>query len=619
MSGWCVLTAPRGDRAAVDALAARLTRSGCLRRCTEAGDLVLLTSGPVPCMPLEGGSGILVGHAFQSSGAIGEGPSWSPGEDGAAFVRRHWGAYVAIRPSGDGMEVLRDPSAMAPCYVAKAGPVWLVTDAPRLLLEQGGLGFAVDWPVVIASLVSRDWRSERTALAGIEEVLPGTTALLGPDAVTRRRAWDPWDFARPARGQDLSSEALADTIDCCAAAWSRVYRRPLIEISGGLDSAIVAAAFARQAQDPRLVTFAAGPGDPAELGYAQAIADHLGLPLEVTRPEIEDVDLTRSQACDLPRPNARAFTQAADALSRGHAEAIGADVFASGGGGDDLFGYRQSVTPAIDRLVSEGPGQGVVRTLDEIARISHANFWEAAARFVRRLAVRPPPAVRTDARLLAPGAIDRATTPASADGRRSRLPGKAAHVRAIATLPNHLEGHGRAAFAPVLFPLLSQPVVEFCLAVPSWHWCEGGRNRSLARRGFASRLPGPVIERRSKGAFEGFCARLFERNRACVGEMLLDGVLAGQEIIDGSAVKAAIRNPAPSGELVMRLLSLVDVEAWLQSWPGTEFARSDRLSTGLGKPHCVEWLSDTTTGTTCRRRYEPSLDRAVLRGSVHGI
>jgi asparagine synthase (glutamine-hydrolysing) len=146
------------------------------------------------------------------------------------------------------------------------------------------------------------------------------------------------------------------------------------------------------------------------------------------------------------------------------------------------------------------------------------------------------------------------------------MPGKAAHVRAIGTLSNHLEGHGRASFAPVLFPLLSQPIVEFCLAVPSWRWCEGGENRALARRAFADRLPTCVIERRSKGAFDGFCARLFDRNRALVSALLLEGELAGQGILDRTAVEAAIRNPAPSGELVMRLLALVDAEAWLQSW-----------------------------------------------------
>lgn len=566
MGSWCLLVGT-GDTGQVEAMSAALARSGALRRERTDAGLALLTSGMVTVRPL--GDGILLGHLFmRQADLVPDTASWSPDDDGSTFVQRHWGAYVAIRPSSNGIELLRDPSGMASCYMARAGSVWLLTDAPRLLFEQGILTPSVDWRIVAASLVSHDWRSEQTALAGLEEVLPGTVVSLGPRGVVRRRVWDAWAFARPASGQDLSAAALAGTIDRCMAAWSRVYRRPLIEISGGLDSAVVAASLMRRAEAPHLITFTAGPGDPTELGYAQAIASDLGLPLEITHPQVEDVDLTRSHACDLPRPNARAFTQAADALSRAHAGAVGADAFASGGGGDDLFGYRQSIAPAIDRLRMEGPGPGVIRTLDDIARVSHATFWEALTRFVSRsVARRSVRAERSDTRLLAPeaGGLAAVPTGAEASGNRS-MPGKAAHVRAIVTLANHLEGHGRAAVAPVLFPLLSQPIVEFCLAVPSWHWCEGGENRALARRAFADRLPACVIERRSKGAFDGFCARLLDRNRALVGELLLEGRLAGQGILDGAAVEAAIRNPAPSGELVMRLLALVDVEAWLGSW-----------------------------------------------------
>jgi len=567
MGCWCLLVGMGGDTDTVKAVAAALTHSGALRRERIDAGLTLLTSGTVALRSL--GEGILLGHLFTSLGdPVPDTASWSSDDDGSAFVRRHWGAYVAVRRSTDGIELLRDPSGMAPCYLARAGSVWLITDAPRLIFEQGVLTPSFDWRIVAASLVSRDWRGEPTALAGLEEVLPGTAVSLGTRGAVRHRVWDACRFVRPASGQDLSAEALAETIDRSMAAWARVYRRPLIEISGGLDSAIVAAALARRAEAPHLITFAAGPGDPTELGYAQAIAGELGLPLEIAHPQIEQVDLTRSHACDLPRPNARAFTQAADALSRAHAGAVGADAFASGGGGDDLFGYRQAIAPAIDRLWSEGPRFAVIRTLDDIARVSHATVWEALIRFVRRIVARRSVlADRVDTRLLAPEARELAAIPTGvqAPGFR-KMPGKAAHLRAIATLPNHLEGHGRASFAPVLFPLLSQPVVEFCLAVPSWRWSEGGQNRALARHAFADRLPACVIERRSKGAFDGFCARLFDRNRALVGELLLEGALAGHGILDRAAVEAAIRNPAPSGELVMRLLGLVDVEAWLRSW-----------------------------------------------------
>src|SRR3546814_15371600 len=101
-------------------------------------------------------------------------------------------------------------------------------------------------------------------------------------------------------------------------------------------------------------SFAAAPGDPDETLCAQALAQHLGLELGIVHPRVEDVDLTRSLGRDLPRPNARAFVQAADMQSLRHARAIGADAFFSGGGGDDVFCYLSTVPPAIDRLRIEG-------------------------------------------------------------------------------------------------------------------------------------------------------------------------------------------------------------------------------------------------------------------------
>ncbi|MDC7810944.1 asparagine synthase-related protein [Sphingomonas koreensis] len=583
MAAWCVLAAQAPVLEQVEALAGKLARGGGLRRAAATRGLTLLTDGKVRFRHLDGEAGVLLGEAFDAADDdLLEAVSWPADDDGSAFVRRHWGAYVAIRGSGDAIEVLRDPSAMAPCYAARAGPVWLLTNAARIPFDHGLLPVSVNWPQLAASLVSHDWRPEATALTGLREVLPGTVVSFGEANATCRAVWDPWRFARPLSGQACSPDQLAQTIDRCMTAWGRLYRRPLIEISGGLDSAVVAASLAAHVDDPHLITFAAGPGDPQELGYAQAIADHLGLPLEVVRPEVGGVDLTRSDARDLPRPNARAFTQASDALSRAYAEKIGADVFASGGGGDDVFGYQRSIAPAIDRMRVEGVGRGVLRTLDEIARMTDATLWEALTRFVRRrLATPVRPAFRSDTRLLA--ADVRCAAPPGTDvGARHRqsIPGKAVHVRAIATLPNHLEGHGRASLAPVLFPLLSQPIVEFSLAVPSWRWCEGGANRALARRAFAERLPASVIERRSKGAFDGFCARLLDANRSLVGELLLEGRLAAQGILDRPAVSAAITNPAPSGELVMRLLALVDAEAWLRSWSATAPGAPQAHATG---------------------------------------
>ncbi|NVL78622.1 asparagine synthetase B family protein, partial [Escherichia coli] len=68
---------------------------------------------------------------------------------------------------------------------------------------------------------------------------------------------------------------------------------------------------------------------------------------------------------------------------------------------------------------------------------------------------------------------------------RDALPGKAMHVRLIVFAQSFVEGFDPRDALPTVSPLLAQPLVETCLAIPSWLWFEDGRNRVVARRAFA--------------------------------------------------------------------------------------------------------------------------------------
>src|SRR3546814_18166970 len=89
-------------------------------------------------------------------------------------------------------------------------------------------------------------------------------------------------------------------------------------------------------------------------------------------------------------------------------------------------------------------------------------------------------------------------------------------------------------------------MVECCLSIPTWLGCKGGRNRAVARDAFAARLPPILLERRSKGSFDGFCAHLLHPNRPLTGDMLMSGVLAGQELITREQLKRPLQDPLPS-------------------------------------------------------------------------
>jgi asparagine synthase (glutamine-hydrolysing) len=152
------------------------------------------------------------------------------------------------------------------------------------------------------------------------------------------------------------------------------------------------------------------------------------------------------------------------------------------------------------------------------------------------------------------------------DARTGALPGKAAHIAAILRVQPNIEA-SRGYYQPVLSPLLSQPIVETCLAIPSWQWREGGRDRSLARLAFASDLPPLILDRRVKGTPGRFAALLLDHFRAAIGERLLGGQLAAHRIIDRAALEQVLRGHRPVPDLErIRILELVNAEAWIAHW-----------------------------------------------------
>jgi asparagine synthase (glutamine-hydrolysing) len=478
------------------------------------------------------------------------------------IVDRFWGSYVALVANAGEARILRDPSGGLGAYHAGVDGAFYLTSAPHLLIETGVVDAELDWDVIGRSLSQHAERTSQTGLQGISELLPGRAMTIRDTAITTHMVWDPWVSA----GRDLSTEpaaTLEEILTSTLAAWGRSTQRPLIEVSGGLDSAIVAAGVAAAAPEASLVSFAAAAGDPDESLYARALADHLGLRLEMRRPNIDDVDLTRSMSRDLPRPNARAFVQAADLQSLRHAEAIGADAFFSGGGGDDVFGYLRTIRPALDRLGAEG-FRGMLKTSFDVALMNHATLWDALWRVARRWIGGRTRKPGIDRRLLA--------VEMSGGGSGSEFsgpggrPGKVAHVEAVLSIHNYLEGHARAQFAPIHSPLLSQPIVECCLSIPTWLWCTGGRNRAVARDAFARRLPAILLARRSKGSFDGFCAQLFHARRELISDLLIDGILARHGLIDRDQITLAVRDPYPPVETIGRLLALADAESWASGW-----------------------------------------------------
>lgn len=491
------------------------------------------------------------------------------------LLRDYWGAYLAILPErgGPGAALLRAPFGELGCYYWTDGALVVAASDVLLLGEWAGQTPAIDWDALARYLISAEPRTGATCLKGIRELTGGERLTTGSGVVSVSPRWSPWEFtARMDEAQRFedAAEAVHATASDCVGRWGREFQRVLVGISGGLDSSIVAASLARAQARFECVTFVTADPMGDERPFARAVADHLGVPLAEAFREPGGIDLTATNAAHLPRPTGRSFAQESERIGLSVAREIGADAIFRGGGGDNVFCYLQSVRPVVDRIRAQGWGPGTLESLLDICRLTGCSLATAFRRTWAQRRRAPHYRFPGDATLLSCELAARAGDTAPhpwLEPPPGTLPGQAAHVALVLAMANHMEPLAPEIAMPLLSPLMSQPLVELCLTIPSWLWCRGGNNRMVARRAFAGDLPAEVIQRRGKGTPDSFVIEVFEANRRLIGERLESGLLAGQGLLDLAAIRAALADTRPvSDHGYSRLVQLVDVEAWARSW-----------------------------------------------------
>lgn len=488
--------------------------------------------------------------------------------EGQTLLSRFWGAYVAIVAGPQGVRILRDPSGDFPCYYVSVGEATIFASDAELLVNGGVAGVSIDFEEIGRQLFRAFVPVSSTALRGIRELLAGFAMRIRPDD-DPRACWSPWVHVSQPDSKDLA-ERLSRTIKHSVRGWASTCGRILLSVSGGLDSSIIASCLAQAGADVVCLTMFSD--DPAgdERMFARALCERLELEL-IERPyRLEDIDICEPMAANLPRPKDRTQALAFEHVHYAVASEVGAETFMTGNGGDHVFGYSQSAAPVADRYLTEGLSGGTLRALLDVCRQTGCSLTDAArqawrlAHSNRSYRVRPNPLFldREFAASLGPGEWRHPWLIAPGGA----LPGKAAHIATVLRAQPNLEASLGDQYA-VINPLLSQPIVEVCLEVPTWEWRAGARDRSLARRAFSGDLPRVILDRRVKGTPGRFAARLLDHFRNPIRERLLGGHLARHGIIDAKGVGQVLASERPVPDLQrVRLLELLNAEAWIDHW-----------------------------------------------------
>ncbi|MNS08352.1 Asparagine synthase [compost metagenome] len=356
-------------------------------------------------------------------------------------------------------------------------------------------------------------------------------------------------------------DALKEAVDGLASATDAV----AAEVSGGLDSSLVAAAL-HPSHQVRLWLNAFGPGPGAdERRFVQALAAHLDI--EVTTYSRRPSVLTRKELEAAPqrlRPSLAALDGAFDQEWAVRCAKAGVDALFTGKGGDGLL-----IQPATSKVFTDlwrlkGWRSLASPDLAHLARLNERSVWTlvAEARRWRGQMDRPRPGQD----LFTPLATSPARHPWL---KEASAWGPAKTVQVLSLLQGHgLHGPSRlTAAVDVFHPLLSQPVIEACLGLSTPQLTLGRRDRALARLAFQDQLPPEIIQRRSKGELTAFFGRMIADGLEDLRPWLLDGRLAALGIIDRRSAEAILtRDALIRGGDYPDILVAALFEGWVRAW-----------------------------------------------------
>ncbi|KAA9011623.1 MULTISPECIES: asparagine synthase-related protein [Sphingobium] len=488
-------------------------------------------------------------------------------ETGRTLLQRGWGAFVAFRADTGGYSFIRDPSGQLPCFFRTVGPRCYIASDIDLLRQADGRDIPVDWDEVSDTLLFTNHFADRTALLGITELLPGQELRVDQTSEQVLTAWTPWDHVTPAiMCPDVAVTSLRNAFDRVFQALASHHQSPIITVSGGLDSSIVALGMSQFSDRAKLFTFFTHD-DPLgdERHFAKDIAHACSAPLIEAPYRFPDFSTCCRTEMFLPRPTLRSIAGLVDSMLLDQAFVGGHSAILGGYGGDNVFAMTASGYALRDCVESRRPVGEIVRTMRDLRRLTAASYldlgrhaarvcisrqrysWPREVKFLSRDAASKVKPVRYHPWMEAP------------DGA---LSGSRAHIAAIIRSHNFLQWFPRTGSAENLSPLLMAPIMEACLSIPSWIWCADGRDRSIARRASPS-LPQSIAYRKSKGSPVALHTRFFETYRRELSDLLCDGMLVKKGIADRDAIFSYCALPTPVRDLAfLRILEIADVEIW---------------------------------------------------------
>jgi asparagine synthase (glutamine-hydrolysing) len=564
----------------------------------EGRGLSLLHSPPqgrlATAIVLPGGGGAVLGTLFPKNLDLSP-RGWRPVIDehcaeeivrtqGRHLMKEYWGGYVAFLANRDGTvhHVLRDCSGKLPCHIVAHGDATIIT---ANIDDLSGLSlgpFSINRQFLAGFIYNAELAQRECALNEVKELLAGECLELKAGQARQFALWDPRAIVHEDTVEDFEEAVsrVRTVTQACVDFWASKYDRIVHHLSGGLDSSAILGCLKSSPYRPHVTCVhleSSGAGE-SESTFAELAADAADVELVVQAGYSQEskYDERIFRLPRAPKPSvAHLGTVVESDLRNLIPSQTGAEAIWDGQGGDHLFFQAHSAFAAVDYAFRHGISGDFSRHVRDTVRLSRSSYWSVLQKSVRfglfRCDWQPEDEYHREAAFLNPGIlpaniIDYVWQP-WLENTLDLPPGKRWQIALLASVIHRHRPIPGLQYADQHHPLFSQPLFELCLQIPIYTLLRGGMDRALERAAFRDCVPESIIQRQNKGTIAtAFMSKLRE-SMPFIRDLLLDGVLAQERIIERSSLAPYLLANHPMNLRVLwPFLSCIAAEVWARKW-----------------------------------------------------
>ena len=499
-------------------------------------------------------------------------------DHGESLIRDYWGSYIGIFRSEGCISIVADPTNSIPCfYIDRQGVRIIFSHLEKCQFSDLG-ELTLDREFISHLLIYDKIQNGQTGFSEIKEVLGGQrVSKTGPNSNTDL-LWDPRRFATEVNAPSVKDAAdkMRRSVEYVTQSWAMEFENIAVNLSGGLDSTIVLSCLNNSGYECRInpIHYSVGSDDYSEASFARIAAAYFGSKLD---------DVVLDAAPPLPSINSHPLS------TRPHRHFLGSsmenafqqislnpEAIFTGQGGDHLFQADPTNLGFADFIFTRGFEKAWLEELLNSAILSEESIWSVLRSAMTTISAKGRPSAmveglskkaRSAAHAIGFSFDGRTVVPEWAQAPAGTPPAKFDQVSRLLHLFLVREPLDRPIYRNFINPLISQPLIEYCLQLPSYVLCAHGVSRGLARLAFKDRIPNAIAERIIKGDTSNFFVNQLERDGEAIRQELSDGELVSQGFISEATAKSLYnarqihKHPAAH-----RLLFYYAAEGWLRSY-----------------------------------------------------